>query len=107
MPIFFGILLLLANLQNVFALNETNTFPMVSFKLFSIFIEETFGPTVSLSTVLLLMFSVLENPELFSLHARQQCPRFEGETRSSASGWIKQMALALQNRLGDNSQQLF
>jgi hypothetical protein len=55
--------------------------------LFSIFIEDTFGTKISLATVLLLLFSMIENPELLSLHARQQHPS-EDENKTLASGWI-------------------
>ena len=107
LPHVIKILLVLANLPTTAAFQDPNVFPDVPFKVFSDFVENTFGPTVSLSTVLLLVFSVLENPELFSLHARQQCPKYEGERRSTASSWMKHLACALQDRLADNSQQLF
>src|SRR5882757_6693690 len=107
LPAVIKILLVLANLPMVLALQESSGFPDIPFKVFSECVQGTLGPTVTLSTVLLLVFSVLENPELFSLHARQQCPRYEGENRSTASGWMKHMARALQDRLADDSQQLF
>ena len=107
LPAVIKILLVLANLPMVLALQESSGFPDIPFKVFSECVQGTLGPTVTLSTVLLLVFSVLENPELFSLHARQQCPRYEGENRSTASGWMKHMARALQDQLADDSQQLF
>jgi hypothetical protein len=107
LPHIVKILLVLANLPTTVAFQDPNVFPDVPFKVFSDFVENTFGPMVSLSTVLLMVFSVLENPELFSLHARQQCPKYQGENRTLASGWMKHLARALQDRLADNSQQLF
>ena len=107
LPHIIKILLVLANQPTTAAFQDPNVFPDVSFKVFSDFVENTFGPTVSLSTVLLVVFSVLENPELFSLHARQQCPKYEGEKGSTAFSWMKHLACALQDRLADNSQQLF
>ena len=107
LPLTIKILLVLAKLPVAFAFSEPGPFPDISFKAFSSFIEGTLGPTVSLSTVLLLVLSTLENPELFSLHARQQCPKYEGEGRSSASGWVKHLARAVQDRLADKTDQLF
>jgi hypothetical protein len=95
------------NLPVVVALEKPHVFPNISFKVFSGFVENTFGPTVSLSTVLLLMFSVLGNPDLMSLQARQQCPKYKGERRSEASGWIKHLSRALQDHLGRDTAQLF
>ena len=48
------------------------------------FIEDTFGPKISLATVLLVLFSMTE---LLSLHACQQHPS-EEEKKITASGWI-------------------
>jgi hypothetical protein len=107
LPHIIKILLVLANLPTTAAFQDPNVFPDVPFKVFNDFVENTFHPTVSLSTVLLLVFSVLENPELFSLHAQQQCPKYEGENRSTAFSWMKHLACALQDWLADNSQQLF
>jgi len=107
LPHIIKILLVLANLPTTAAFQDPNVFPDIPFKVFSDFVENTFGPTVSLSTVLLLVFSVLENPELFNLHAQQQCPKYEGENRSTAFSWMKHLACALQDQLADNSQQLF
>ena len=107
LPHIIKILLVLANLSTTAAFQDPNVFPEVPFKVFNDFVENTFGPTVSLSTVLLLVFSVLENPELFSLHARQQCPKYEGENQSTAFSWMKHLACALQDWLADNSQQFF
>ena len=90
-----------------FALGEQSPFPDIYFKIFSDFIQHTLGPSASLSTVLFLVFSILENPELLSLHARQQCVKYPGENISSASGWIKQFARTIQDRLGDMTNQLF
>ena len=39
-----------------------------------LFIQSTFSPKVSLSTVLILLFSITENTDLLNLHAHQQNP---------------------------------
>jgi hypothetical protein len=74
-------------MPSVSAAPQTQPFPDVPFKVFSTFIEDIFGPKISLATVLLVLFSMIENPELLSLHARQQHPS-EGENKTPASGWI-------------------
>lgn len=47
-------------------------FPDLSFTLFNDFISKNFGSDISLATVLTILFSLLENPDLINLHARQQ-----------------------------------
>jgi hypothetical protein len=95
------------NLPVVVAFQGSNAFPDVSFKVFSAFVENTFGPAASLSTVLLLIHTILENPELITLHARQQCPKYQGEHCSSDSAWIKPLIRALHDRLGEKTNELF
>jgi hypothetical protein len=51
-------------------------FPDIPFKSFSQFISQNFSSKISLSTVLVIMFSLTENPDLLNLHARQQYIRF-------------------------------
>jgi hypothetical protein len=67
----------------------------------------TFNPQVSLATVLLVLFSVTENPELLSLHARQQNPVFPGETRVHATGWMRALSRGVMHRLGTTTKTLF
>jgi hypothetical protein len=50
--------------------------------------------------VLTVLFSLTSNLDLLGLHAHQQHPRAEGENAQSLSGWIKVLALALQEHLG-------
>lgn len=52
-----------------------------------------------MSQVLVILFTLTENPELLSLHARQQHSRYEGENSASISGWIKCLAHGLQVKL--------
>ena len=79
--------IILAFVPFVSAAPKTQPFPNLPFKVFSGFVEQTFGSDISLATVLLLLFTMTENPELLSLHARQQHPA-EGENKTVASGWI-------------------
>ena len=61
--------IILAFVPLVSAAPKTQPFPNLPFKVFSGFVEQTFGPDISLATVLLLLFTMTENPELLSLHA--------------------------------------
>ena len=87
LPLCTRLLVILTFMPFVSAAPQTQPFPQISFKDFSQFIEGVFGPKISLATVLLLLFSMTENPELLSLHARQQHPTGE-EKKIVASGWI-------------------
>jgi len=68
--------------------------------------EQTFGPNISLATMLLLLFTMTENPELLSLHACQQHPA-EGENKTVASGWIHSLSCAIMHRLKDDIKTVF
>lgn len=94
-------------LPTVSALPNAGTFPDISFKDFSQFIQENLGSDITLSQVLIVLFSLTENTDLLSLHARQQNPKFSGEARSSPSAWIKCLARGLQERLGTDQNQLY
>ena len=93
--------IILAFVPLVSAAPKTQPFPNLPFKVFSGFVEQTFGPNISLATVLLLLFTMTENPELLSLHARQQHPA-EGENKTVASGWIRSLSRAIMHRLKDD-----
>ena len=71
---------------------QTQGFPNVPFYIFCDFIEDTFSSKVSLATVLLVLFSLTENPELLNLHARQQNPKYKGEYKTVASGWMRALS---------------
>jgi len=91
----------------VSAAPQTQPFPNVSFKVFSTFVEQSFGSQVSLATVLLVLFSLTENPELLTLHARQQNPEYEGENKTVASGWMRALSRAMMHQLKGNFRMLF
>jgi hypothetical protein len=46
---------------------------------------ENFKSSISLASLLFMVFSLTENPELLTLHARQQKARFEGEHSITAT----------------------
>jgi hypothetical protein len=86
---------------------EESPFPDIPFKVFSHFVKENFNSKITLSQVLLVLFTITNNTDLLSLHARQQNPEYPEENRSSDSGWIKSLARALQEKLGDGQKMLF
>ena len=90
-PFMTRLCIILAFVPFVSAAPKIQPFPNLPFKVFSGFVEQTFGPHISLATVLLLLFTMTENPELLSLHARQQHPA-EGENKTVASGWIHSLS---------------
>src|ERR1700722_6213088 len=61
---------------------------------------------VSFATVMTLLFTMRNNSDLLNLHAHQQHPRCQGETRQLNTGWIKALAKALQTRLGEATDSL-
>jgi len=100
----FGLLVLL---PTVSALPDGGAFPDIPFKDFSQFIQENFGSDITLSQVLIVLFTLTDNTNLLSLHARQQNPKYSSEIRSTSSAWIKCLACGLQERLGTGQNQLF
>ena len=96
-----------AFLPMVSAVPEEGQFPNISFKLFSQFVKENFSSGITLSQVLLVLFTITDNHDLLNLHARQQNPRYSGENHSSNTGWLKSLARALQEKLGEGNTKLF
>ena len=106
LPLFIRLSILIAFAPVVSAAPSTQAFPDISFQVFSEFVQQSFSSKISLATVLVLLFSMVENPELLSLHARQQHP-IEGENQTVASGWIKSLSRAIMHRLKDDKKTLF
>lgn len=82
-------------------------FPDIKFSLFNVFIQKTFGQDISLSAVLVLLFTLIENPELLSLHSRQQNPVFLNENQITMTGWIKSLSRAILHRFKNDASILF
>ena len=82
-------------------------FLIFQFKLFSSFVKENFSSKITLSQVLLVLFTITDNTNLLSLHARQQNPKYPDKHASSDSGWIHGLVWALQEKLGDGQKTLF
>lgn len=77
-----------------------HAFPDLSFSVFGDIIKDNFGPDISLSSVLTILFTLIENPDLLNLHFRQQHPKFPGEYNTQHSGWILSLVRALKFKLG-------
>ena len=90
-----------------FAVSSEMPFPDISFKDFSKFVSSNFGPQVSLTTALLVLFTMTENPDLLNLHARQKNPQQIGELKQSSSGWIRALAWSLIDILKEKTNSLF
>ena len=80
-------------------------FPDITFMAFSKFIGQHFSSKISLSTVLVILFSLIENPDLLNLHARQQHVQCEGEVQTVLSGWMKGLARAVKQSIDQNQRQ--
>ena len=54
-----------------------------------------------------MLFTITDNTDLLSLHARQQNPKYPDKHASSDSEWICGLAQALQEKFGDGQKTLF
>ena len=97
------ILLGLSFLPSATASSEFRPFPEMTFLSFSQFIQKNFSANISLSTVLLMLFTMTENPDLLSLHARQQYSLVKGENISSVNSWIKNLSQSVYVKLNRNA----
>ena len=83
-------------------------FPDILFTDFSDFIEHNFAPDITLSTVLVLLYSLLDNPELLNLHGCQQYSKVDGEHAVITTTWMAMFSrLLLGNKLRSSRYQLF
>jgi CxC5 like cysteine cluster associated with KDZ transposases/CxC6 like cysteine cluster associated with KDZ transposases len=89
----------LAFLPLVPAAPPPSPFPDITFKLFAAFVKENFSSGISLSSVLLILFTLLNNPELMNLHFRRQHARVGREQVSGR--WMKYLADLLEERFSD------
>ncbi|KAJ8691018.1 hypothetical protein PTI98_010632 [Pleurotus ostreatus] len=78
-------------------------FPSILFSDFAEFISENYGSEVTLSTVLLILFSLTSNPDLLNLHAKQQVAGGSRKWSESITGWMTALARAISARLGDEA----
>ena len=76
------------------------------FSTFSNFILDSFGANITLTTVLLILFSLVDNPDLLNLHAHQSHPQYTGKNAITTTGWMKALAHGLENRLIEKLNQV-
>jgi len=70
MPLFGILMLFVFCCPGVHAAATQGAFPNITFKVFSAFITDNFGPKISLSIVLMLLFTLNENTNLLNIQAR-------------------------------------
>ncbi|KAM6490231.1 hypothetical protein JOM56_014208 [Amanita muscaria] len=99
-------MMMFTNIPLVAATANEQPFPSITFSVFSKFIEDNFISTVSLSTVLMLLFTVTENTDLLSLHFRQRSADHPTEKSTAATGWIRGLGAAVQRRLDEGNASL-
>ncbi|KAF8981535.1 hypothetical protein BDQ17DRAFT_1337300 [Cyathus striatus] len=83
------------------------SFPNITFDVFSKFIQSNFGSNITLSATLVILFSMIDNVDLLSRHARQQNAKLTGEKNVDATAWIRLLARAIQEKIGMDSDDLF
>ncbi|KIL55550.1 hypothetical protein M378DRAFT_90762 [Amanita muscaria Koide BX008] len=79
-------------------------FPSIPFSVFNKFVEDNFVSTVSLSTVLMVLFTVTENTDLLSF--RQRSAEHDSEKSTAATGWIRNLGAAVKRRLDKDQASL-
>ena len=80
------LIIVLFLIPGVAAQGGETPFSDITFKLFSSFVKENFSSKITLSQVLLVLFTIADNPDLLNLHARQQNSKYPDEHASSDSG---------------------
>ena len=101
------LLVFISALPMTIAVSSERPFPDISFKDFNKFVNNNFSPQVSLSTVLMVLFTITENSDLLNLHAHQKNPQCIGELKQSSSGWIRALTQSLIDRLEEKTSDLF
>jgi len=77
----------------------------ITFREFAGFVEDNFSSTVSLATVLVMLFTISDNSDA-QFHSRMQHPKM-GERGQTITGWIKALAPALSENLAKTIQRDF
>jgi uncharacterized Zn finger protein (UPF0148 family) len=98
LPVFVTLMAFLYLCPGVHAAGVESAFPNISFEIFSTFIQSTFSPKISLSTVLMLLFTLNQNTDLLNLHAHNQNPHFKYEQKCSSSTWMNALSQAIQQK---------
>ena len=99
MPLFGILMLFIFFCPGVHAAATQGAFPNITFEVFSAFIIDTFGPKISLSTVLMLLFTMNENTDLLNMHARSRNQQFDYEQIRSSSTWMNVLSHSIQQKI--------
>ena len=83
-------------IPHILASPQSTPFPDIGFQDFNDFIINNFGNKISLPTVIMMLLSMANNTVLLSLHFKQN-------PGSKATSWIKSLACAIIEQLGDNT----
>src|ERR1700737_1750876 len=102
----WSLILLMRLMPVASAKPDHNVFSDITFRAFSEFVESHFSSRISLAAVLVVLFTTTSDSDLLNLHARQQNPQSD-ELNQAVSGWIKGLARALEEKLGQNTDRLF
>jgi hypothetical protein len=102
----WSFVLLVGLLPVVSAAPNDDPFSGITFRAFSEFVEQNFSSRISLTTVLVVLFTMTNNSDLLNLHVRQQHP-LPNERMQMISGWLKALARALDEKLGHDTKRLF
>src|SRR6202453_4157386 len=102
----WSFVLLVGLLPVVSAAPNDDPFSGITFRAFSQFVEQHFSSRISLTTVLVVLFTLTNNSDVLDLHAHQQHP-LPDECLQMISGWLKALARALDEKLGQDTGQLF
>lgn len=105
--VWMSILVILCFIPSVYA-NPLGdySFPHLTFKEFSDFILATFPDTITLQTTLIMLFSLLENPDIIALHARHRVSLVKGENKYKSSAWMNAFSCALLYQLKQTSEHI-
>ena len=99
MPLLWMAILFFCLCPGVYAVPIQGDFPNITFEAFSSFITDTFGPKISLSTVLMLLFTMNNNTDLLNLHARSKHHQFDYEQVHNSSTWINALSQSIQRKI--------
>src|ERR1700683_4838968 len=102
----WSFVLLVGLLPVVSAAPNDDPFSGITFRAFSQFVKQHFSSRIFLTTVLVVLFTLTNNSDVLNLHARQQHP-LPDERLQMISGWLKALARALDEKLGQDTGQLF
>src|ERR1700677_589346 len=106
LPVPWSFVLLVGLLPVVSAAPNDDPFSGITFRAFSQFVEQHFSSRIYLTTVLVVLFTLTNNSDVLNLHAHQQHP-LPDERLQMISGWLKALARALDEKLGQDTGRLF